>query len=105
VDCQEVLCHWLAGDGVRPIASVTGLDRKTVRKFLAAALGLGFKPGDMSIAERGDSNRRPADYKPVRPHSRQPTGVAETVVALFSNDDMIEQLDSEDFTGFADTFG
>jgi hypothetical protein len=37
--------------------------------------------------------------------SRQPTGVSEAVVALFSNDDMIEQLDSEDFTGFADAFG
>lgn len=46
VDCQEVLRRWLAGDGIRSIARATGLDRKTVRKYLAAALGLGLKPGD-----------------------------------------------------------
>ena len=46
VDCQEVLRRWLAGDGVRPIARATGLDRKTVRKFVTAALGLGLKPGN-----------------------------------------------------------
>jgi len=46
VDCQEVLRRWLAGDGVRSIARGTGLDRKTVRKFVTVALGLGLRPGD-----------------------------------------------------------
>lgn len=46
VDCQEVLRRWLAGDGIRPIARATSLDRKTVRKFVTVALGLGLKPGD-----------------------------------------------------------
>jgi len=46
VDCQEVLRRWLAGDGVRPIARATGLDRKTVRRFETVALGLGLRPGD-----------------------------------------------------------
>jgi hypothetical protein len=57
VDCQEVLRRWLAGDGVRPIARATGLDRKTVRKFVTIALGLGFQPGDplLEILEDGDT--------------------------------------------------
>ena len=46
VDCLEVLRRWLARDGIRPIAKSTGLDRKTVRRFVAAAARLGLKPGD-----------------------------------------------------------
>ena len=46
VDCQEALHRWLAGDGVRPIARATVLDRKTVRRFVTVALRLGLKPGD-----------------------------------------------------------
>src|SRR5438034_10849298 len=46
VDCQEVLRRWLAGDGVRPIARATGLDRETVRRFETVALGWGLRPGD-----------------------------------------------------------
>jgi len=46
VDYQEVLRRWLAGDGIRPIARATGLDRKTVGKYVTIALGLGLQPGD-----------------------------------------------------------
>jgi transposase len=46
VDCLEVLRRWLGNDGIRPIARSVGLDRKTVRRFVAAALRLGLKPGD-----------------------------------------------------------
>jgi transposase len=46
VDCREVLRRWLAGDGIRPIARATGLDRKTVRRFVSVARGLGLSPGD-----------------------------------------------------------
>jgi len=46
VDYQAVLRRWLAGDGIRPIARATGLDRKTVSKYVAIALGLGLQRGD-----------------------------------------------------------
>jgi len=39
VECQEVLCRWLAGDEVRPIGWVTGLHRKTASKFVTMAPG------------------------------------------------------------------
>ena len=46
VDCQEALRRWLVGDGVRSISRGTGLDRKTIRKFVNVAQGLGLTPGD-----------------------------------------------------------
>ncbi len=46
VDYQEVLRRWLGGDGIRPIARATGLDRKTVSKYVTIALGLGLQRGD-----------------------------------------------------------
>jgi hypothetical protein len=45
VDYQEVLRRWLAGDGIRPIARATGLDRKTVSKYVMIALGMGLQRG------------------------------------------------------------
>jgi transposase len=77
VDCQEVLRRWLAGDGVRPIARATGLDRKTVRKFVTVALGLGFKPGDSWPEEK-----LIAAFVSATLHSRLPAppGVAEKVL-------------------------
>ena len=45
VDCLEVLRRWLTGDGVRSIARATGLDRKTVRRFVKVAETVGLKPG------------------------------------------------------------
>ena len=46
VDCQEALRRWLARDGVRSISRGTGIDRKTIRKFVKVAKGLALKPGD-----------------------------------------------------------
>ncbi len=46
VDYREVLRRWLAGDGIRPIARATGLDRKTVSKYVTIALGMGLQRGD-----------------------------------------------------------
>jgi hypothetical protein len=40
VDCLEVLRRWLARDGIRQIARSTGLDRKTVRRFVGVGAGL-----------------------------------------------------------------
>ena len=56
VDCLEVLRRWLAGDGIRQIARSTGLDRKTVRRFIGAAAEVGLKastpwPDESVVAE------------------------------------------------------
>ena len=37
IDAREVLRRWQAGQKLREIARGTGLDRKTVRRYLAAA--------------------------------------------------------------------
>jgi hypothetical protein len=86
VDCQEVLRRWLAGDGVRPIARATGLDRKTVRKFVTVALGLGLKPGDPWPEEK-----LIAAFVSATLHSRLPAppGVAEKV--LLERRDQIQE--------------
>jgi transposase len=52
VDYQEVLRRWLAGDGIRPIARATGLDRKTVSKYVTIALGCGLQRGDLWPEEK-----------------------------------------------------
>ena len=41
VDVTEILAHWYAGRSKNQIAESLGLDRKTVRKYLAPAEGGG----------------------------------------------------------------
>src|SRR5436309_13161276 len=77
VDCQEVLRRWLAGDGVRPIARATGLDRKTVRRFETVALGLGLRPGDPWPEEKVLAA---FVSKTKQPRPPAPTGASEKVL-------------------------
>ena len=42
VEIQEIIRRWQAGEGYRRIASVTGLSRNTVRKYLTAAKAEGI---------------------------------------------------------------
>lgn len=46
VDVTEILVHWHAGRSQSEIATSLGLDRKTVKKYLAPALEAGVAPGD-----------------------------------------------------------
>src|SRR6202035_4298481 len=41
VQVREALRRWLSGDGERPIAGGVGIDRKTARRYITAALELG----------------------------------------------------------------
>ena len=41
VQVREALRRWLKGDGERPIAAGVGVDRKTVRRYITAAVELG----------------------------------------------------------------
>jgi transposase len=45
VNVTEILVHWDAGRSQSEIATSLGLDRKTVRKYLAPALEAGLEPG------------------------------------------------------------
>ncbi|MGH9269283.1 MAG: IS21 family transposase, partial [Acidimicrobiales bacterium] len=40
VQVREALRRWLHGDGERPIARRAGIDRKTARRYIAAAMEL-----------------------------------------------------------------
>ena len=53
VDVMEILAHWYAGRSKNQIAESLGLDRKTVRKYLAPAEAEGLVPGGapVSVAE------------------------------------------------------
>lgn len=41
----------------------------------------------------------------MTPALRQPAGAAEAVASQFADDDVVEQLDAEDFAGLADSRG
>jgi len=49
-EVKEVLRLWVRGRGLRPIAEVTALNRKTVRRYVHAAEKLGLSPGDEEMA-------------------------------------------------------
>lgn len=42
VQIKETLRHWLKGEGERPIGYGVGVDRKTARRYIAAAVKLGI---------------------------------------------------------------
>src|SRR2546430_15740688 len=41
-EVQKVLQLWLAGEGIRATERLVGFDRKTVRRYVDAAVGLGL---------------------------------------------------------------
>jgi transposase len=47
VDVTEILIHWHAGRSQSEIATSLGVDRKTVKKYLAPAIDAGITPGDV----------------------------------------------------------
>jgi transposase len=51
VDIIEILVHWQAGRNNSEIAQSLGVDRKTVRKYVAAAEAAGMAPGGVPAGE------------------------------------------------------
>ena len=52
VDLTELFVHWEAGRSQVQIAQSLGLDRKTVRKYLAPAVAEGLLPGGGPVGEQ-----------------------------------------------------
>src|SRR5215212_4971797 len=45
VDVTEIFIHWYAGRSLSEVAMSLGVDRKTIRKYLAPAVAAGLAPG------------------------------------------------------------
>lgn len=52
VDLVELFVHWEAGRSQVQIGESLGLDRKTVRKYLAPAVAAGLEPGGAAVGEQ-----------------------------------------------------
>ena len=51
IDISEILIHWHAGRSQSEIAASLGVDRRTVRKYTAAAIAAGMRPGGPPVSE------------------------------------------------------
>ena len=50
-DVTEILVHWYAGRSQNEIAASLGVDRKTIRKYLAPAIAAGMSPGGPPLGQ------------------------------------------------------
>jgi hypothetical protein len=51
VDIVEIYVHWYAGRSKSQVSASLGVDRKTVRKYLAPAEAAGITPGGPPMSE------------------------------------------------------
>jgi transposase len=51
IDITEILVHWHAGRSKSEIAESLGVDRKTIRKYVAPAVAAGLVPGGPPVSE------------------------------------------------------
>ena len=51
VDLRELYVHWYAGRSQVQLAESLGIDRKTVRKYLAPAIADGIEPGGQAVTD------------------------------------------------------
>ena len=51
IDVVEILVHWYAGRSQHEMAESLGVDRKTIRKYLAPAVEAGLTPGGPPMSE------------------------------------------------------
>ena len=56
IDVTEILVHWHAGRSQNEMAQSLGVDRKTLRKYVAPAAAAGIAPGRAG-EERGRSGQ------------------------------------------------
>lgn len=51
VDVTEIMIHWYAGRSITEVSTSLGVDRKTIRKYLAPALAAGLRPGGPAMSQ------------------------------------------------------
>jgi len=94
VQVKEALRRWLKGEGERPIAHGVGIDRKTVRRYIAAAIELGVdrSGGEEQLSEEliGQVVER------VRPHRLD--GHGEAWRSLLAEEEHIKKWLKQDLT-------
>ena len=56
IDVTEILVHWHAGRSLSEMSQSLGVDRKTIRKYVAPAVAAGIAPGRAGEG-RGRSGR------------------------------------------------
>jgi transposase len=94
VQVREALRRWLRGEGERPIAAGVGVDRKTARRYITAAVELGV--------DRGGGEEQLTDeligevLERVRPHRPDGHGVAWR--ALLAEEARIKDWVKQDLT-------
>src|ERR1700684_3554400 len=94
VQVKEALRRWLKGEGERPIAHGVGIDRKTARRYIAAAIELGV---DRSGGEEQLSDELIGQVlEQVRPHRLD--GHGEAWRRLLVEEDHIKAWVKEDLT-------
>jgi len=94
VQVKEVLRWWLAGKGERPIARLAGVDRKTARRYIAAAIeaGLARDGGEGQITDEVIG----VVCEAVRP--ARPDGHGQSWRVLLGEQDRITAWVKEDLT-------
>jgi len=94
VQIKEALRRWLKGEGERPIAHGVGVDRKTARRYIAAALELGIDrlggEGQLTDELIGQVAEK------VRPH--RPDGHGEAWRRLLAEEERIKAWVKQDLT-------
>lgn len=71
MDTREVIRRWLGSESIRAIARGTGLDRKTIRRLVAAAQQLGLRPTDPFPGDVQWAAIVQAVHPPVKPTAGQ----------------------------------
>ncbi len=51
IDVVEILIHWYAGRSQNELSTSLGVDRKTLRKYIAPARAAGIEPGGPPMSE------------------------------------------------------
>ena len=65
IDLIEIYVHWYAGRSQAQIADSLGLDRKTVRKYLAPVTAAGLVPGGPPVMTEADWRARAQSWFPA----------------------------------------
>jgi transposase len=65
IDLVEIYVHWYAGRSQAQIADSLGLDRKTVRKYLAPVVAAGLVPGGPPVMTEADWRVRAQSWFPA----------------------------------------